>query len=78
MTNLTLLTRNGCHLCDEMKTVIMHVQHAHNLVLTEIDLVTRPDLEQQFGTEVPVLLRGAILVARHRITETQLIAAVTT
>ena len=77
MTELTLLTRDGCHLCDEMKAAIAHFQFTHPMVVTEVDISTRPDLEHQFGTEIPVLLRGATVVARHRITEAQLVAAVT-
>ena len=77
MTELTLLTRGGCHLCGEMKAVITPLQRTHGIVLTEVDISTRPDLERRFGTEIPVLLRGTTLLARHRITKMQLLALVT-
>ena len=72
VTRITLLTRPGCHLCDELKEIIARVQHKYPFVLNEIDISTRPDLEQQFGTEIPVLFRGTKIIARYRITETQL------
>ncbi len=78
MTELTLLTRAGCHLCGEMKAVITPLRRTHGIILTEVDISTRPDLERRFGTEIPVLLRGTTVVARHRITETQLHTLVTT
>ena len=73
MTQLTLLTRPGCHLCDVMKTVIAAVRSSHPIDLTEIDISDHPDLEQQFGTEIPVVLRGNQVVARTRVSATQLL-----
>ena len=76
MIKLTLLTRNGCHLCDEMKALIRRVQRAYDLILEEIDVDARPELKQTLGNEVPVILCGTAVVARHRITEAQLAAAI--
>ena len=73
MTRLTLLTRDGCHLCDEMKAVIALVQRTHPLALTEVDISTQPDLERRFGTEIPVLLCREEVIARHKITEERLV-----
>lgn len=73
MTELTLLTRRGCHLCDVMKTVIATVKSHHPIGLTEIDIADRPDLEQQFGTEIPVLLCGDRVLARYRVSANQLL-----
>ena len=78
MTRLTLLTRDGCHLCDEMRAVIALVQRTHPLVLTEVDISTQPNLERRFGTEIPVLLCRDEIVARHRITEVRLVEQVLT
>jgi len=75
MTQLTLLTRNGCHLCESMKTIVADVGRTHPLALTEIDIGTRPDLEEQFGTQIPVLLKGNQVIARYRVSTSQLIAA---
>ena len=77
MTHLTLLTRDGCHLCDAMKVVVGRVQRHHPLALTEIDISTDPELERRFGTQIPVLLRGEVVIARHRISTEQLAAVLT-
>ena len=73
MTNLTLLTRDGCHLCDDMKAVVTRVQRIRPLTLREVDISTRPELKRRFGTEIPVLLRGDDVIARHHITERELL-----
>ncbi len=76
MIHLTLLTRGGCRLCDEMKGVVQQVEQTQRLALTEIDISTRPELEEQWGTEIPVLLCGEREIARHRVTAGQLAAAI--
>ena len=74
MTELTLLTRDGCHLCDTMKTIVAQVHRAHPLSVTEIDIATRPDLESRFGTQIPLLLKGDQVIAQYRVSASQLIA----
>ena len=76
MPRLTLLTRDGCRLCDEMKEVVRQVQRSRRLTLTEVDISTDPELERRWGTEIPVLLDGGRVVARHRTTVHELAAAV--
>ena len=73
MTELTLLTRPGCHLCDAMKRIVTAVQTRHPFELTEIDISNHPDLERRFGTEIPILLRGDRVLARYRVSATQLL-----
>ena len=75
MTELTLLTRAGCHLCEAMKTVVARVQRRHPITLNEIDISARPDLEREFGNDIPVLMDGDQIIARHRISTSQLTAA---
>lgn len=75
MTELTLLTRAGCHLCEAMKTVVARVQRRHPITLNEIDISARPDLERKFGNDIPVLMDGDQIIARHRISTSQLTAA---
>src|SRR5215471_6369909 len=52
---LTLYSRPGCHLCDEMKTVINRVAESTPLHLEEIDISSNADLEERYGLEIPVL-----------------------
>jgi len=72
MTELTLLTRPGCHLCDAMKAIVAQVQAQFPLVLHEIDISAKPELVLQHGSDIPVLLDGDLVLARHRISAAQL------
>ena len=69
---LTIYSRPGCHLCEEMKTVVARVARRVALTLDEIDISTDPALEQRFGLEIPVLLVDGRKVAKYRVTETAL------
>lgn len=64
---LVLYTRPGCHLCDEMKTVIAARRRHRAVVLTEIDISTDASLERRYGRDIPVLLLNGKEVARHRL-----------
>ena len=74
MIALTLYSRPGCHLCDDMKAVIARVarEHAVDVRLEEIDISTDADLESRYGTEIPVLLMNGRKVAKYRVTEGEL------
>ena len=74
MIALTLYSRPGCHLCDDMKAVIARVTGELPLAiaLEEIDISTDADLEARYGVEIPVLLVDGRKVAKYRVTETEL------
>jgi len=71
---LTLYSKPGCHLCDDMKVVVKRViQSARPPVqLEEIDITTDPDLEARYGMEIPVLVVDGKKAAKYRITEDEL------
>jgi thiol-disulfide isomerase/thioredoxin len=73
---LTLYSRPGCHLCDEMKSVVDRVAARMPLTLDTIDISTSPDLEAQYGLDIPVLLVNGRRVAKYRITESALLRAI--
>jgi thiol-disulfide isomerase/thioredoxin len=74
VTALTLYSRPGCHLCDEMKAVIARVARTLESPLTvaEIDISTDPELEALYGQEIPVLLVNGKKAAKYRVTDDQL------
>jgi thiol-disulfide isomerase/thioredoxin len=74
MTVLTLYSRPGCHLCEEMKAVIQRVARAvdASIAVEEIDISTNPDLEARYGLEIPVLLIDGRKAAKYRVTEREL------
>jgi glutaredoxin len=70
---LTLYSRPGCHLCDEMKTVVRRVlQSRGDVSLEEIDISNDAALVARYGMEIPVLLIDGTKAAKYRITETDL------
>jgi hypothetical protein len=70
--NLTIYSRPGCHLCDEMKAVIARVASTVPLSLQEIDISTDPALASLYGLEIPVLLIEGRKAAKYRVTEADL------
>ncbi len=53
---LRLLTRPGCHLCDEMKARVVPLVARLGGALSEVDVDSDPALSARFGLEIPVLL----------------------
>jgi thiol-disulfide isomerase/thioredoxin len=71
---LTIYSRPGCHLCDEMKTVVQRVVRsvATPITIAEIDISTATDLEARYGLEIPVLLVDGKKAAKYRVSEEEL------
>ena len=55
---LRLLSRPGCHLCEEMKGVVEPLVRALGGTLDVVDVDSDPVLAERWGDEVPVLLDG--------------------
>jgi len=71
MIILTLYSRPGCHLCDEMKAVVQRASQAVDapIAIEEIDISTDPELEARYGLEIPVLLMDGKKAAKYRVAE---------
>ena len=74
---LTLYTRPGCHLCDDLKAILLRLRRRQAFALTEIDISGDPALERQYGHDIPVLLLDGVETARHRIDEADLMRRLT-
>jgi glutaredoxin len=74
MVALTIYSKPGCHLCEEMKTAVARVSGRANLDVRveEIDISTDASLEARYGTEIPVLLINGKKVAKYRVSEFEL------
>ena len=72
MIRVTIYSRPGCHLCDEMKAVVTLVARSTSLRIEEIDISNDPALEAQYGLEVPVLAVEGRKAAKYRVTEEEL------
>src|SRR5262249_62265263 len=69
---LTIYSRPGCHLCEEMKAVVARVARRVPLDLEEVDISGDPELEGRYGLEIPVLVIGGRKAAKYRIGEEEL------
>lgn len=72
MIALTIYSRPGCHLCDDMKAVVDLVARTVAFSVQEIDISTDPALEARYGLEIPVLLVNGKKAAKYRVTEDEL------
>jgi glutaredoxin len=70
--HVTIYSRPGCHLCDEMKVVVKQVGATIPLAIEEIDISADPDLERLYGIEIPVLFVAGKKVAKYRVGEQEL------
>jgi glutaredoxin len=69
---LTIYTKPGCHLCDEMKAVVRRTIVDRDISLEDVDISTDPGLLDRYGLEIPVLMIDDRKVAKYRITEGEL------
>ena len=69
---LELLTRPGCHLCEEMKEAISQAARGLEIRLREVDISQDSELERRFGNDIPVLLVNGSKAFKHRATVQEL------
>lgn len=53
---VTLLTRAGCHLCDEARPVVARICAETGAAWSEIDVDGAADLRAEYGDRLPVFL----------------------
>jgi len=60
--HLTLISKPGCHLCDDARAVVTEVLADFDDVdLDEVSILDHPDLHEKYVEEIPVLLlNGAV------------------
>jgi glutaredoxin len=83
LISLTLLTKPGCHLCEEAKKVVDSAvdkfKSAHSvgspIELTEVNILNDQALLEQYGEEIPVLQINGATHAYWKIDSERLLAA---
>lgn len=53
--SLELLTRPGCHLCEDARATVSKVAGEFGLGFDEVNIEEHPELEKQHSVEIPVL-----------------------
>ncbi len=62
---LTLYSRRGCHLCDEMRSLLQDFSTDYTYRIEVVDIDTDPDLKERFNEWVPALYRGSEEICHH-------------
>ena len=64
---LTLFSKPGCHLCDELRGWLEELRSTFDYVLREVDITQDADLYSRYRYDIPVLLRDGEEIGRGRI-----------
>ena len=72
---LTLYAKPGCHLCEDLRRLLDELQPDYGFAIEEVDISADEELFARYRYEIPVLLREGRQIARGRITERDLVAA---
>ena len=84
LISLTLLTKPGCHLCEEAKTVVdsaidkfkSEQSSKNSIELTEVNILEDQALLEKYSEEIPVLQINGATHAYWRIDPNRLEAAI--
>lgn len=58
MIELTVYSRHGCHLCEDLLQQLYGLQQEHSFRIIEVDVDSSPQLVERYGTQVPVVTCG--------------------
>lgn len=64
---LRLYTRQGCHLCDEMKDQLRTLEPEFKFKLEVHNIDSNKDMKVQFNDLVPVLMWGQDIICYHHL-----------
>ena len=71
--NLTLFSKPGCHLCEEVRTLLEELRPEYGFVVEEIDIAGDAELFARYRYDIPVLMKDGREVARGRISDRELV-----
>jgi glutaredoxin len=69
---IDIYSRPGCHLCDEAKAVVEPLCEGYPVVLRTINVESSADLENRYGSDIPVVLINGEEEFRHRVDRIEL------
>nr|WP_218883896.1 glutaredoxin family protein [Allobranchiibius huperziae] len=72
---ITLISKPGCHLCDDARTVIAAVAADTGVGWVEISILDDPALREQYAEQIPVTLVDGAQHDYWRVDEKRLRAA---
>lgn len=69
---VTLYSKPGCHLCDEMEQVLEKARQGIEVTVEEIDISSDRRLLNTYGEEIPVLFIDGRKAYKYRVSEKDL------
>lgn len=72
---ITLITREGCHLCEVAKPALDRITAATGVAWEELDVGTDLELEREYGERLPVILLDGVEHGYWRVEENRLLRA---
>lgn len=76
-SRIQIYTKPGCHLCEDMLDLLHTALRGSGVVAAEHNITGDLDNFERYKHEIPVLVIDGRTVARHRISEPALHAALT-
>ena len=77
MRVVTIYSKPGCHLCEEVEAVVRQVATRRRFRLEKRNILDDPALLKQYQTAIPVVLVDGVEIARYRLTAFALESALT-
>ena len=65
--DLTVYSRHGCHLCEEMIAALQEMQGRFRFGIAVVDVDGDPELARRYGEKVPVLAHGPRELCHHTL-----------
>ncbi|MEV0594319.1 glutaredoxin family protein [Nonomuraea cavernae] len=75
MHHITLLSRPGCHLCDDARAIIVRVAAELGMPWEEVDIDSSDELREKYWEMIPVTLVDGVQHDFWRVSEERLRAA---
>ncbi len=73
---ITILLREGCHLCEEAYWALLQVAENIPLEIETIDIDADPVLYSQYENDIPVIFLDGKEIGRHRIQRKSMVRAI--
>ena len=74
--HVIVYTRLGCHLCDELKDVVLTAGCNELFTFEEINIDTDPILYERYKYDIPVVAINGVERFMHRLTRQEFIEAI--
>lgn len=67
MTELTLFSREGCHLCEDMLFALQNLSDQHRFSVKVVDIDEGRILREELNAAIPLLLLNGKVVSQYHL-----------